>query len=446
VPGGAAAAEHLMSRRRVFSRLGPNLVVVPVGDHGARPKIQRVCWVVALGVLASGLATVVHSVAAPGGLGHQATRAAVAPAALVVRTSTQAAPAAAAGFVGGDVLDFGDAPTLGSLSNQPLVAPVLGMAATPDGRGYWLVASDGGIFSFGEAVFYGSTGGLRLNRPVVGMAATPDGRGYWLVASDGGIFSFGDAVFRGSGAGGPLAQPVVGMLPTVDDGGYWLFEGRRLAGRVAVIDPGHNGGNAAHPEIINQLVDIITGTKECDTTGTTTDSGYPEAAYNFDVAGRAEALLLATGATVILTRSDNNGVGPCIDIRAAIGNDAHADVAVSIHADGGPPSGRGFHVIEPALLPGHNDAIVGPSDQFALVLRDDYRAATSLPFADYIGSEGLDTRNDLGGLNLSTVPKAFIETGNMRNATDAPLLEDPGFRQQAAEGIAQAVMDFLSMR
>ena len=65
------------------------------------------------------------------------------------------------------------------------------MAATPDGGGYWLVASDGGVFSFGDAGFHGSTGNLRLTKPVVGMAATPDGGGYWLVASDGGIFAFG---------------------------------------------------------------------------------------------------------------------------------------------------------------------------------------------------------------------------------------------------------------
>ena len=46
--------------------------------------------------------------------------------------------------------------------------------------------------------YYGSRGGKRLNQPIVGMAATPDGKGYWLVASDGGIFSYGDAVFFGS--------------------------------------------------------------------------------------------------------------------------------------------------------------------------------------------------------------------------------------------------------
>jgi hypothetical protein len=81
---------------------------------------------------------------------------------------------------------------------------VVGMAPTPSGKGYWLVASDGGIFAFGDAGFLGSTGGIRLNQPVVGMAATPSGAGYWLVASDGGVFGFGDADFWGSV---PLVAP-----------------------------------------------------------------------------------------------------------------------------------------------------------------------------------------------------------------------------------------------
>ncbi len=79
------------------------------------------------------------------------------------------------------------------------------------GKGYWLVAADGGIFSYGDATFYGSTGGMHLNQPIVGMAATPDGGGYWLVAADGGIFSYGDATFYGSTGGMHLNQPIVGM-------------------------------------------------------------------------------------------------------------------------------------------------------------------------------------------------------------------------------------------
>jgi hypothetical protein len=73
------------------------------------------------------------------------------------------------------------------------------------------VASDGGIFNYGDAHFYGSTGSLVLNKPVVGMAASPSGKGYWLVASDGGIFNYGDAPFQGSAGSLHLNAPVVGM-------------------------------------------------------------------------------------------------------------------------------------------------------------------------------------------------------------------------------------------
>jgi hypothetical protein len=123
----------------------------------------------------------------------------------------------------GGIFSFGDAAFHGSRGGQPLNKPIVGMAATPDGAGYWLVASDGGIFSFGDAVFHGSRGGQPLNKPIVGMAATPDGAGYWLVASDGGIFSYGDAVFQGSTGGIKLNQPIVGMAGTRDGGGYWLI-------------------------------------------------------------------------------------------------------------------------------------------------------------------------------------------------------------------------------
>ncbi len=122
----------------------------------------------------------------------------------------------------GGIFSFGDAAFHGSMGGTHLNAPIVGMAPTPDGRGYWLVASDGGIFSFGDAVFHGSMGGTHLNAPIVGMASTPDGRGYWLVASDGGIFSFGDAVFHGSMGGTHLNAPIVGMAPTPDGRGYWL--------------------------------------------------------------------------------------------------------------------------------------------------------------------------------------------------------------------------------
>ncbi len=121
----------------------------------------------------------------------------------------------------GRIVAAGCAPDLGQLATKP-ASPLLGGAATPSGRGLWLLGADGGIFSFGDAGFYGSTGGTRLNKPVVGMAATPSGNGYWLVASDGGIFSYGDAGFYGSTGSIRLNKPIVGMAPTPSGNGYWL--------------------------------------------------------------------------------------------------------------------------------------------------------------------------------------------------------------------------------
>jgi parallel beta-helix repeat protein len=122
----------------------------------------------------------------------------------------------------GAVFPFGDAAYYGSLGGANLAQPIVGIAPTPSGHGYWLVATDGGIFSFGDAHFYGSTGAIHLNQPVVGMASTPTGHGYWLVASDGGIFAYGDAHFYGSTGAMHLNQPVVGMAAGASGHGYWL--------------------------------------------------------------------------------------------------------------------------------------------------------------------------------------------------------------------------------
>jgi N-acetylmuramoyl-L-alanine amidase len=188
---------------------------------------------------------------------------------------------------------------------------------------------------------------------------------------------------------------------------------------------------------------VITETKPCDTTGTQTDAGYAEHAFTFNVAKRLARLLRREGATVVLTRHNDDGVGPCVTQRAAIGNRAHADAAISIHADGGPPGGVGFDVIEPGLIPGHTGPISKPSARLGRDIRAAYHRITHEPFATYVGHEGLDVRTDLGGLNLSTVPKVFIECGNMRNASDAAKLSRAGFRQRIAVALAAGFTRFL---
>jgi len=218
--------------------------------------------------------------------------------------------------------------------------------------------------------------------------------------------------------------------------------GFSLVGEVVGIDPGHNGANGADPAYIDRPVWNGTGFEPCDTTGTSTDSGYAEAAFNFDVATRLAAILRSYGATVVLTRSSNSGVGPCVTTRAAIIDGARADVAVDIHADGGPPGGRGETVLEPVPV-GPNDAVVAGSDQLAVIIRNAFSTATGEPFSDYYGVAGLQPRSDLAGLNLTTVPKVLIETANMRNGTDAALTESPVWRQSAAVGLSRGLSQFL---
>ncbi|RCV53011.1 N-acetylmuramoyl-L-alanine amidase [Marinitenerispora sediminis] len=216
-----------------------------------------------------------------------------------------------------------------------------------------------------------------------------------------------------------------------------------LAGLTVVIDPGHNGGNADAPEEINRQVPAGPGTKSCDTVGAETAEGYPEHEFTWDLSQRVRDRLEAEGARVVLTRQDDTGVGPCVNERAEIGNDAGADAAISLHADGAPAGYRGFHVIAPGEVAGYTEDIVEPSMRLAEDVRDRFAELSGQPPAGYAGEDGIDVRTDLGGLNMSTVPKVFLEVGNMGDPTDAGHLADEAWRDRAAAGVAAGVADYL---
>ena len=149
------------------------------------------------------------------------------------------------------MFSFGDASFQGSAAGMRLGGPVVAMAATPDGKGYWLASANGGVFSFGDASFQGSAAGMHLGGPVVAMAATPDGKGYWLASANGGVFSFGDASFQGSAAGLHLGGPVVAMAATPDGKGYWLASAN---GGVFSFGDAIFQGSAAHLELGGRVV------------------------------------------------------------------------------------------------------------------------------------------------------------------------------------------------
>ena len=210
---------------------------------------------------------------------------------------------------------------------------------------------------------------------------------------------------------------------------------------VVVLDPGHNGGNAAHPAVINAPVpDGAGGTKPCNTTGTATNAGYPEHAFTWDVALRVRDRLKAAGVAVVLSRPDDAGVGPCVDVRGELSARVGAAAFVGIHGDGAAPGGRGFHVITSSLAPA-GPQVAAASTRLATTIRDAMTAVE--PVSSYLGRNGLDARSDLAGLNLNKVPAIYVECGNMRNATDAALMSSPAGRDRIAAQLAAGILAFL---
>jgi len=212
-----------------------------------------------------------------------------------------------------------------------------------------------------------------------------------------------------------------------------------IAGKIVFLDPGHNGANDA--SISRQVPTGRGGTKECQTTGTTTDGGYPEHSFNWDTVLRIRAELSQLGVRTAMSRGDDDALGPCVDQRAAMANALRPDAIVSVHADGGPPGGRGFHVnfSNPPL----NDAQSGPAPRFATVMRDQLVAAGMQP-STYRGNDGLYGRSDLTGLNLAQYPSILIEMGNMKNAADAEVLTSADGRARYAAAVTQGIAAYLS--
>jgi N-acetylmuramoyl-L-alanine amidase len=216
------------------------------------------------------------------------------------------------------------------------------------------------------------------------------------------------------------------------------------SGPLIVLNPGHDGANGSHPAEINRLVpaDRQGNLKPCDTTGTTTDAGYAEHAFNWDVTLRVRSLLQERGVHVVLTRPNDAGVGPCVDARAAIGNRAGVAAVISIHADGAASTGHGFHVCESSQPPA-GPAVAARSHRLTVAVHDALLTGSGLSTSTYLGSNGYFPRADLAALNLATRPSTFLELGNMRNAGDAALQSSPAGRARVAAAVAAGILAFL---
>lgn len=210
-----------------------------------------------------------------------------------------------------------------------------------------------------------------------------------------------------------------------------------LEGRTIVIDPGHNGANPENQAEISREIEAGGLRKACDVVGAE-GGGQTESAFNLDVAERLRDELEDRGAEVVLTRTDDEGVGPCLDERARLATEEGADVLLSIHAHGDGPETSGFHVTS-SPLSGEG------SDVLATDVRDGLVAEDLVP-SDDEGVDGIDVRRDLGTLNLSSVPAVIVDAGNLQSPVDEETLGTPSGRQRIADGMADGTEAFLAGR
>jgi N-acetylmuramoyl-L-alanine amidase len=218
-----------------------------------------------------------------------------------------------------------------------------------------------------------------------------------------------------------------------------------LSGVTIALDPGHQLGNHRFPRQTGAPRQAGGFTKPCNTTGTSTDSGVAEATVNYYLSRRIQHRLEALGARVRLTRLYNSQRfwGPCVDVRGAFGKRVGAQLEVSMHADGAASSAHGFHVIAPTRRAPWTTDIASASLRLATRLRDAF-SAYGVPRSSYIGDgTGLDVRSDLGTLNLSDVPIAMIEIGNMRNASDARRMTTAAGQDRYAAAVVRGIRAYL---
>lgn len=240
-----------------------------------------------------------------------------------------------------------------------------------------------------------------------------------------------------------LAASVLGLPPAA---ALPAADGQPLAGRLIVLDPGHQLGNS-NPKFGKQMSQTkFNGAivKSCNTTGTATNSGLPEATFTWRVAQRLKSRLEAAGARVVLTRTTNSydDWGPCVWDRAFLANRLHADAMISIHADGASSGSKGFFAMAPTRIKGWTDDVVAVDRRLARAMIAGMKAAGAEP-SNYIRNQ-LMISSITTTLNMSDVPTTTIEVGNMRNASDARRMSSARGQRQYADWLFAGIEQFFA--
>lgn len=257
-----------------------------------------------------------------------------------------------------------------------------------------------------------------------------------------------------AGAGTPSADPSVlpdaGAYNKPSTGGvrYAPTGSGKLDGKVITIDPGHSGKYDTALLYRKTINYFGTGYRPCQNAGSTAlDKTTLEAELVFDIGARVVPLLTSQGATVWLTRPDNNGYGPCNDERAQIANRAKADLLISIHGDGSTNTKNRGYFVEHSLTMMGGAEVAARSTDAAHTLIAALKGRTAIPVSNYVGS-ALDgtivNSKTLGVLNtMQTGPAVLLEVGNIISPDDWAVLSTQDGRQGLAAGIADGAAQIV---
>jgi N-acetylmuramoyl-L-alanine amidase len=197
--------------------------------------------------------------------------------------------------------------------------------------------------------------------------------------------------------------------------------------RTVVIDPGHGGQN--------------TGTISV------TDNVY-EKDYTLDWARRLAPLLTANGWQVVLTRTNDQDIA--LSNRVAVAEEHRADLFISLHFNSAAPNeeqaGLETYCLTPAGMP--STLTRGYDDDSSQVFANNAFDALNIQYAFLLhrnllpvvgGDRGVRHARFLGVLRGQNRPAVLIEGGYLSNPEEAHRIADPGYRQELAEAVAQAL-------
>lgn len=222
-------------------------------------------------------------------------------------------------------------------------------------------------------------------------------------------------------------------IPQDTDNTVKELDNTRVQQKVICLDPGHGQFTENKNENLAPNCDITKPAYKEGTKG----SYSVEDTITLAVANKVKEKLEALGATVIMTRTDNNTTMSNIE-RAQFANSGKADISVKLHADGTEEGGSGLTMLIPGGTYISDKEMLANSKKLGKAILKHASAQTGAV------SRGTYTNTQMAGFNWSEIPVALFEMGFMTNPSDEAKLNDPEYQNKLAEGITLGIIEYFN--